>query len=138
VDFGGDFYYSALGLKRHFQNQKLNRPDRAALLRDALQLPGRWRLFAPPGKIHDRPKFARRHSRDSDRAAVSYHDDLSNEFYRLWLDGEMVYSCAYFESIDDTLEQAQRNELDDVCRKLRLSPGERFLDIGCGWGARVR
>jgi cyclopropane-fatty-acyl-phospholipid synthase len=73
----------------------------------------------------------------SDRAAISFHYDVSNAFYKLWLDEQMVYSCAYFEAPDDSLEQAQRNKLDHVCRKLRLKPGERFLDIGCGWGAMV-
>ena len=80
---------------------------------------------------------AQKHSRLSDRAAISFHYDVSNAFYKLWLCDEMVYSCAYFESPNDSLVQAQRNKLDHVCRKLRLKPGERFLDIGCGWGAMV-
>uniref|UniRef100_UPI00286A1AA6 cyclopropane-fatty-acyl-phospholipid synthase family protein n=1 Tax=Methylibium sp. TaxID=2067992 RepID=UPI00286A1AA6 len=57
--------------------------------------------------------------------------------YRLWLDEERVYSCAYFKSPDESLDQAQRNKLEHICRKLRLQPGERLLDIGCGWGALV-
>src|SRR5207253_6768879 len=57
------------------------------------------------------------------------------EFYALWLDPRLVYSCAYFQHGDDTLEAAQVQKLDHICRKLRLAPGERFLDIGCGWGA---
>ena len=80
---------------------------------------------------------AHKHSRLSDRAAISFHYDVSNAFYKLWLDEQMVYSCAYFETPQDSLEQAQLNKLDHVCRKLRLKPGERFLDIGCGWGAMV-
>jgi cyclopropane-fatty-acyl-phospholipid synthase len=62
---------------------------------------------------------------------------VSNDFYGLWLDAERVYSCAYFESPDQSLHEAQRNKLDHICRKLRLQPGERLLDIGCGWGALV-
>ncbi|MDP3413476.1 MAG: cyclopropane-fatty-acyl-phospholipid synthase family protein, partial [Polaromonas sp.] len=58
-------------------------------------------------------------------------------FYRLWLDAERVYSCAYFTSLDESLDQAQRNKLEHICRKLRLQPGERLLDIGCGWGTLV-
>ncbi len=78
-----------------------------------------------------------RHSKRDDREAIQHHYDVSNEFYALWLDPGMVYSCAYFHDEADTLEQAQVQKLDHICRKLRLQPGERFLDIGCGWGALV-
>ncbi len=66
---------------------------------------------------------------------VSYHYDVSNAFYQLWLDKEMVYTCAYFHDWDDSVEAAQTQKLDMVCRKLRLKPGESLLDMGCGWGA---
>lgn len=79
----------------------------------------------------------RRHSRERDRRSVTFHYDVSNEFYRLWLDSRMVYSCAYFQSPDDSLEAAQERKLDYICRKLRLRPGQRLLDIGCGWGGLV-
>jgi cyclopropane-fatty-acyl-phospholipid synthase len=69
------------------------------------------------------------------RRNVAHHYDVSNAFYQLWLDAEMVYSCGYFHDWSDSLDQAQANKLDMVCRKLRLKPGERLLDIGCGWGA---
>ncbi len=75
-----------------------------------------------------------RHQRRNNRANISHHYDVSNAFYRLWLDSRLVYSCAYFRRDEDTLETAQLQKLDHICRKLRLSPGERFLDIGCGWG----
>lgn len=78
-----------------------------------------------------------RHSRWSDRKAISSHYDVSNEFYALWLDQRRVYSCAYFKNADDSLDQAQANKLDHICRKLALKPGERFLDIGCGWGGLI-
>jgi cyclopropane-fatty-acyl-phospholipid synthase len=68
---------------------------------------------------------------------IAYHYDVSNAFYALWLDPEMVYSCAYFPEADTTLEEAQVAKLDMICRKLRLKSGERFLDIGCGWGGLV-
>ncbi len=87
--------------------------------RDSLQT--RWRLW--------------RHQHRSNRANISHHYDVSNAFYRLWLDARLVYSCAYFKSDGDTLDDAQVAKLDHICRKLRLAPGERFLDIGCGWGA---
>lgn len=76
----------------------------------------------------------RMHSRARDRQAVAYHYDRSNEFFALWLDSRIVYTCAYFATPDDDLDTAQKNKLDYVCRKLRLQPGERLLDIGCGWG----
>ncbi len=80
---------------------------------------------------------AKRHSRERDRRAVKFHYDVSNDFYRLWLDRRMVYSCAYFESPKDDLDAAQEHKLDYLCRKLRLRPGQRLLDVGCGCGALV-
>jgi cyclopropane-fatty-acyl-phospholipid synthase len=68
---------------------------------------------------------------------IQFHYDLSNEFYGLFLDPEMVYSCAYFPDWNASLEEAQRAKLEMICRKLRLQPGERFLDIGCGWGGLI-
>ena len=78
------------------------------------------------------------HDKRSDAEAVSYHYDLSNEFYRLWLDRDMVYSCAYFETGQEDLNQAQQAKLRHLCRKLRLQPGDRLLDVGCGWGGLAR
>lgn len=68
---------------------------------------------------------------------IQFHYDVSNDFYKLFLDANMVYSCAYFHTWEDSLEQAQFNKLDMICRKLQLKPGERMLDIGCGWGALI-
>jgi cyclopropane-fatty-acyl-phospholipid synthase len=75
--------------------------------------------------------------KELNRDAIAFHYDVSNDFYALWLDERMVYSCAYYEDAGQSLEQAQCNKLDHICRKLRLKPGERLLDIGCGWGALV-
>ncbi|HYB51018.1 MAG TPA: cyclopropane-fatty-acyl-phospholipid synthase family protein [Burkholderiaceae bacterium] len=136
ADFEGDFY-AALRIKHHFQSLSLSWPERFVLLREALRLPRRRVQPALVGVPRSGEAFAKHHSKYSDRAAISFHYDLSNAFYRLWLDELMVYSCAYFETPDDSLEQAQRNKLDHICRKLRLRPGERFLDVGCGWGALV-
>lgn len=72
-----------------------------------------------------------------DKALIHFHYDLSNEFYALFLDPEMVYTCAYFPHWDATLEEAQQAKLDMICRKLRLQKDEKFLDIGCGWGGLV-
>jgi cyclopropane-fatty-acyl-phospholipid synthase len=77
------------------------------------------------------------HSRARDRQAVTYHYNVPGDFYRLWLDRHLVYSCAYFDTPDEGLDEAQERKLDYICRKLRLKPGERLLDIGCGWGALI-
>lgn len=140
VDFEGDLY-AGLRLKPYLQKLSLPIRSRAALVLDALLLPVQpsqtaSESIAASVEVLDENE-AQKHSRLSDRAAISFHYDVSNAFYKLWLCDEMVYSCAYFQTPNDSLVQAQRNKLDHVCRKLRLKPGERFLDIGCGWGAMV-
>ena len=72
-----------------------------------------------------------------DKEAIQHRYDLSNDFYQLFLDPLMVYTCAYYRTPDGSLEQAQQDKLDLICRKLRLQPGDRLLDIGCGWGSLV-
>lgn len=92
----------------------------------------------PPAAIaHERPDGERagRDGRGSSRDFIQFHYDLSNDFYALFLDEEMVYSCAYFRDWSNGLERAQWDKLDLICRKLRLREGESLLDIGCGWGA---
>ncbi len=102
---------------------------------DLTRLPaGPRRIKARRGPAH---LSGRKHSVDRDRQAVTYHYDVSNDFYSLWLDKRMVYSCAYFHSSDDDLDTAQEQKLDIICRKLRLQPGQRILDLGCGWGGLV-
>ncbi len=78
-----------------------------------------------------------KHSRSRDKSSIFYHYDVGNDFYRLFLGKEMVYSCAYFKNRDEDIDKAQRNKLDLICKKLRLKPGERFLDIGSGWGGLI-
>lgn len=80
-------------------------------------------------------RWWRRNTPARSRRNVHHHYDLGNDFYRLWLDEQLVYTCAYFPSPNCSLEQAQTAKLDHVCRKLRLRPGERVVEAGCGWGA---
>lgn len=84
-----------------------------------------------------RMRWRPRHSRSFDQRSIAYHYDVGNDFYGLWLDRQRVYSCAYFRTEADTLDEAQQNKLDHICRKLRLAPGQRLLDVGCGWGALI-
>jgi cyclopropane-fatty-acyl-phospholipid synthase len=99
------------------------------------------RLPCVPGSKNCESRRAKlrgfRHSAARDAQAIKHHYDVSNEFYSLWLDRRMVYSCAYFNDESEELEVAQERKLDYVCRKLRLKPGQRILDIGCGWGGLV-
>ena len=125
---------SSFRLADHLTARRLSLADRLWAARALLKLPSEpfadlgWRAADVKG---------RQHSRVRDRKAVTYHYDTSNEFFALWLDPAMVYSCAYFSHEAESLEKAQRRKLDYVCRKLRLQPGQRLLDIGCGWGGLV-
>lgn len=86
----------------------------------------------------ERPRLTlagRAHTVERDRKAVSYHYDTGNDFFRIFLDSRMVYSCAAFLDPNEDLEAAQGRKLDLICRKLELNAGDRFLDVGCGWGA---
>ncbi len=103
-----------------------------------------WRLWRSPSEGrkprvgHDGARLkGRLHSRARDRQAVGFHYDLSNEFFAQFLDPRMVYTSSYYEQADDTLSESQEQKLDYVCRKLRLRPGERLLDVGCGWGGLI-
>jgi cyclopropane-fatty-acyl-phospholipid synthase len=84
-------------------------------------------------KASNRPE----HSRTSDAEEVRSHYDVGNNFYALWLDQQMIYSCAYFETGTEDIDTAQEAKLEHICKKLRLEPGEHLLDIGCGWGGLV-
>ena len=102
-----------------------------------------WPFLFEPGARLDRSRdFAgdatgEGRAKAQNRDFIQFHYDVGNEFYRLFLDGEMQYSCAYFTDWGNSLEKAQLDKLDMICRKLRLQPGESLLDIGCGWGGLV-
>lgn len=141
-----------LGLARAFVAGDLDvEGDLYAVLEEAARLPSPWhdpvwmaavaraagrgladRPPPPPEEVRLR---GLRHTRRRDAAAVSHHYDVSNDFYRLVLGPAMTYSCALFEGPDDTLEQAQANKHELICRKLDVGEGTRLLDVGCGWGS---
>jgi len=108
---------------------------KSLIFREALSL-----FFAPCEQEevyqYSGDETGRRKVRD-DKQFVQFHYDISNAFYELFLDREMLYSCGYFTEWDNDLHTAQQDKLDMICRKLRLEPGDRFLDIGCGWGGLV-
>ncbi|WP_121170181.1 SAM-dependent methyltransferase [Thermovibrio guaymasensis] len=113
--------------------------DRVSSLKERLRL---WRLIRKlPGEAKVKRCWAEvdgeLHSIERDKKAIQYHYDVSNGFYKLFLDKNMVYSCAYFRSYGDSLDNAQENKIDYICRKLMLKEGEKLLDIGCGWGALI-
>ncbi|MGE5281678.1 MAG: class I SAM-dependent methyltransferase, partial [Chloroflexota bacterium] len=116
-----------------WQPPRLGTPERARLLLSAARAAG---LTPPPPrpKAELRPS-GRRHSRERDARAVRHHYDVSNEFFSLFLDESMTYSCAIFSRGAETLEQAQEEKLETVARKLALKEGDRVLDVGCGWGS---
>ncbi|WP_436499392.1 class I SAM-dependent methyltransferase [Actinokineospora sp. HUAS TT18] len=120
-------------LARDRKIAKVSLRDKAGIVATGLRLG----VFGPrpPAPAAEARLAGQRHSKARDRAAIAHHYDLSNAFYQRVLDPRMAYSCAYFESPDQTVEQAQRAKLDLVCRKLGLREGDRLLDVGCGWGS---
>ncbi|SLN73075.1 class I SAM-dependent methyltransferase [Oceanibacterium hippocampi] len=133
-----------IGLFRAGQSWKRGRPSPGSLIRGLplgatlrLALGGRSDAGPAAGHVYEGEETGRDAARRDNSRFIQFHYDVSNDFYRLFLDPEMLYSCAYFHDWSEPLEQAQKNKLDMICRKLRLRPGERFLDIGCGWGALI-
>jgi cyclopropane-fatty-acyl-phospholipid synthase len=124
---------AALALLDRWQAPPIDTRGRLRLAAAAVRA-GALRAFPRPPAAELRPS-GRRHSYARDRRAVRHHYDVSNEFFGLFLDESMTYSCAIFSRGATTLEEAQHTKLELVCTKLALSPGERVLDVGCGWGS---
>ncbi len=117
---------SLFDLGEHLDKLTLNWKQKLHLIWLALKLPNHYRKNR---------QSQTRTGHKNGRASIAHHYDVSNEFYKLWLDPEMVYTCAYFRDEKQSLAEAQIDKLDILCRKLRLKPGQTLLDIGCGWGA---
>jgi len=137
LDVEGDLY-AALSFPDALAARPQLRLDRRALAELLVPLARVGALGPPPRPPSEEVRLAGRlHSRHRDRAAISHHYDVGNDFYALLLGPSLVYSCAYFDDASATLEDAQEAKLDLVCRKLGLRPGMRLLDVGCGWGSFV-
>lgn len=132
-DIEGDIE-RAIPLGHYLLNSAVSSADLLRLGWQLLMIPADRRLPAGRAAAQLRGK---RHSLTRDRQAIAYHYSVSNQFYALWLDRRMIYSCAYFSCPEEDLDVAQTRKLDYICKKLRLSRGETLLDIGCGWGGLV-
>jgi cyclopropane-fatty-acyl-phospholipid synthase len=140
LEIEGDFF-EAIRIKDHLDAFRLPASEFVKALVSAVKLRAQnhaaqssaRRAQFEPENAAPAPRHSKAHNRD----AIRYHYDVSNEFYALWLGRSMVYSCAYFQSADQSLDDAQQAKLDHICRKLRLRPDDNFLDIGCGWGSLV-
>ncbi|MEV0777665.1 class I SAM-dependent methyltransferase [Streptomyces sp. NPDC050433] len=143
IDIEGDLY-SALG---HIAGllwesdadagdavHPLRDPRMRAAAKRIVEIAGPWPPPPPPPE-EVRRRTGALHTKHRDRAAISHHYDVGNDFYEMVLGPSMVYSCAYFDEPGSTLQDAQRDKLDLVCRKLGLTEGQRLLDVGCGWGS---
>jgi cyclopropane-fatty-acyl-phospholipid synthase len=134
LDVDGDLD-AVLALRHVLERIRLTFADRLRLGAMALRFAGP-KLFEPlPVPAAEARPIGRRHSLARDRAAIQHHYDVSNRFYELLLGPSMSYSCASFRTREDSLEEAQEHKHEVICRKLELQPGERLLDIGCGWGS---
>ncbi len=133
-DILGDLY-ALYGLLDILVGHSFSASEAASLVRDIQRLPS----IGPEHTISRQPAdlHGKLHSRERDLQAIRFHYNVSNDFYSLWLDQQMQYSCGYFPTGTEDLDTAQAKKIEHICRKLRLTPGERLLDVGCGWGGLV-
>jgi cyclopropane-fatty-acyl-phospholipid synthase len=133
LDLEGSIW-DLLALRDRIPDVKLDRHVVGDIVRELGGVRHIRRLPSPPEEV---VLHGRRHSKARDAKAISYHYDVSNAFYRIVLGPSLTYSCAVFRDPSETLEQAQANKYELICRKLGLEPGMRLLDVGCGWGGMV-
>ena len=130
----GDIF-AAFPLMESIASQRWSVPEIADLVTGLLALPAAGPEVRGRGPLKARGAI---HSRGRDRQVIQYHYDVGNDFYALWLDRNLQYSCAYFPRGSESLDAAQELKMEHICRKLRVQAGERLLDIGCGWGGLAR
>lgn len=139
IDFeGGDLIDFSEALKTKRANRQLIKQISKRML-VAKTLPFMF-AKAPTGSVEhdfDDDMVGRTESKRNNKDYIQFHYDVSNEFYELFLGEEMMYTCAYFTDWNNSLDQAQLDKMNMICRKLRLEPGDRYLDIGCGWGGMI-
>lgn len=128
-----------IGIGESYMDGDWSSPDIVSLARVAIRnlrlLDSRHRIFSAVRRILGRVRHRlRSNTLSGSRRNITEHYDLGNDFYQLFLDPQMAYSCAYFLREEDSLETAQTQKFDLICRKLRIKPGDRILEIGCGWG----
>jgi cyclopropane-fatty-acyl-phospholipid synthase len=136
LDVEGDLHFALQHLLGGIR-QEVGWGDRAELFKEL----GTSVLRPPPRPVEEAPpplRRGRRHSKSRDAAAIQHHYDVSNLFYSYVLGPTMAYTCAVYATVDTSLEDAQAEKFDLVCRKLGLKPGMRLLDVGCGWGGMVK
>jgi len=137
VDIHGDLIDFVAVARKKRPTKKLKKINKFFLLRQALPL---LLSFSEKTSVQHEylyDEVGRKESRRDNKKFIQFHYDMSNNFYALFLGDEMQYSCGYFTDPDNSLDQAQYDKLDIICRKLRLKPEEKLLDIGCGWGGLI-
>ena len=137
LDIAGDLLDFVKVAREKRPKDKLKKISKPSLLKQALPL-----LLTRSDSIDVSHRYrdeetGRKQARRDNKEFIQFHYDVSNDFYKLFLGEEMQYSCGYFTRSDNTLDQAQHDKLEHICRKLRLKPGDRLLDIGCGWGGLI-
>ena len=132
IDIEGEIY-GIFPLADYLTEKSFKLSEKAKFFNLLRKLPKREISYE---KCHAKLK-GEKHSKERDAQAISYHYDVSNEFFKLFLDKNLQYSCGYFESPDEHIDVAQERKMDYICRKLNLKPGDRLLDIGCGWGGLI-
>ncbi len=134
---GGDLIDIGQAVRGRLQKKNIKRLRKFWMLRQLIPF-----LFVPGTRADMQHKFTSNETgadlkKRNNKDYIQFHYDVSNDFYKLFLDPEMQYSCGYFTDWNNSLEQAQQDKLDMICKKLRLQEGDRFLDIGCGWGGLI-
>jgi len=137
IDIHGDLIDFVAVAREKRPGKRLKKLNRLFLVKQALPL-----LLAPAGEksVHHKyrdDEVGRKESRRDNKEFIQFHYDIGNDFYGLFLGEEMQYSCGYFTQPDNSLDTAQHDKLEMICRKLRLKPDEKLLDIGCGWGGLI-